>query len=213
MPANWCSAQAYFGRDRGGRGGGFCPAREGFFYLFSCARTPVVERARKRVSPLFPPASAPNPLPGRDAIFLRAASVFWQKIRGQTTKLESVFHGASWRRDPCCLYSIEPAEAAASIHATASAPTPLLGEVGLRAAQAVTRERPASCDAREAARAGRGAGGGGKHASSRALPPKRPILSKLCPFIINYPQHYVQVACVLSPKAGKSGIPGVFSRK
>ena len=40
-----------------------------------------------------------------------------------------------------------------------------------------------SCDAREAAQAGRGAGGKRKQPSSRALPPKRPILSKLCRFI------------------------------
>ena len=33
-----------------------------------------MERTRKRVSPLFPPASAPNPLPGRDAIFLSLLS-------------------------------------------------------------------------------------------------------------------------------------------
>ena len=50
-------------------------------------------------------------------------------------------------------------------------------------AQAVTRERLTSCDAREAAQAGRGAGGKRKQPSSRALPPKRPILSKLCRFI------------------------------
>ncbi len=53
-----------------------------------------------------------------------------------------------------------------------------------------------TCDAREAAQAGRGAGGKRKQPSSRALPPKRPILSKLCPFIINYPQYYLQVASV-----------------
>ncbi len=98
---------------------------------------------------------------------------FLNKIRSKITALESVFHGASWRRDPCCLYSIEPAEAAASIHATASAPTPLLGEVGLRAAQAVTRERPASCDAREAARAGEGGGERKTRPFARFLLPSR----------------------------------------
>ena len=88
--------------------------------------------------------------------------------RRKIAELESVFHGGSWRRDPCCLYSIGPAGAAASVQATASAPTPLLRKVGL-AARAVTRERLAGRGAREAARAGRGAGGGGKHAPSRAF--------------------------------------------
>ena len=47
----------------------------------------------------------------------------------------------------------------------------------------VARERPTSWDAREAAQAGRGAGGKRTQPSSRALPSKHPILSKLCRFI------------------------------
>jgi len=41
-----------------------------------------------------------------------------------------IFHGASRRRDPCSLYSMEPAEAAASIHARGSPLTPLPAKVG-----------------------------------------------------------------------------------
>ncbi len=129
-----------------------------------------------------------------------------KEIRRKIAELGSVFHGASRRRDPCCLYSIEPAEAAASIQATASAPTPLLGKVGFRAAQAVTRERLASCDAREAARAGKG-GGEEENTPLRATfcPPGPIFLSKMCPFVIISYNIILQVAPVAASRPENNG--------